>query len=44
VGNYLALERSVSAPTQKQALNAMIYLHILRRPGAGVVSPLDFHP
>ena len=22
----------------------MIYLHILRRPGAGAVSPLDFQP
>ena len=22
----------------------MIYLHILRRPGAGAISPLDFQP
>ena len=48
---YLATERDVSASTQNQAFNAlvflqdlettMIYTHVLKKGGEGVESPLD---
>ena len=41
---YLAVVREISASTQNQAFNALvfIYTHVLNRPGMAVKSPADF--
>ena len=41
---YLAMVREISASTQNQALNALVFLytHVLNRPGIAVESPADF--
>ena len=48
---FLAVERRVSASTQNQALNAIVFLyrhvlkretHVMNRGGRGVLSPVDF--
>jgi hypothetical protein len=40
---YLAVDRAVTAGTQDQALNALVFLftHVLKRPGLAVRSPAD---